>query len=551
MRSKSARFFFLLVVFIAFFSTRLWSQARVVRVGFPEIPGIFEYHKNGERTGYFVDLQEIIAQKQGWTLEYIDASWEACLTMLHSGEIDLLGFVGRESFGDWLFDYNRENIISVWSSLLLQAHVDFNGIESLQARQIALLSGRSETAEFLQFTYATNLTTIPIYFDAVEKQIESFISGTSEAILLPSHLIVHLKKLGTYKDTGIVFSPRAYCFAVKKDANQDLINGIDLSINAIKLENPVFFQTLHKKFLAPPREYRIPQWFFALLFSLTLAAITSIIFVTLLRIQVTKNTKTLKQQRDDLQKLSFQKDQVNMELESFSYSVSHDLRAPLRAIDGFSTILLSEHGDSLNNEGKHLLSRIASNTKQMNQLITKLLDFSRVGKLAIQYVAVDMNALIAAILNEIETPEIRETFTVNVNPLPDAWCDTSLMWLVWHNLISNSFKYSMKSTLREINISASVEDNELRYEITDKGAGFDPVYKHKLFNIFQRLHGENEFAGTGVGLAIVQRIIHRHEGRVGADSEIGKGATFFFTLPRVAHKEIEDRQGQPGHSVAE
>jgi signal transduction histidine kinase len=510
-----------------------------VRVGFPEIPGIFEYDKDGERTGYFVRLQEIIAAKQGWTLEYIDASWNACLTMLHSGEIDLLGFVGRDSFGDWLFEYNRENIFSVWSSLLLQEAIDFNGIESLQAKQIAMISGRSETAEFLQFTYAANLTTIPVYFDDAEKQIESFLSGKTEAILLPSHLVVHLRKRGNFKDTGIVLSPRAYCFAVKKGTNMDLIEGIDTTLNQLKQDTPAIFQELHKKYLTAPDEYKIPKWIYVLLASFALAAIISAIFVTALRIQVKKHTNTLKQQRDELQKIGLQKDLVNKELESFSYSVSHDLRAPLRAIDGFSTLLLEEHGAVMNEEAQHLLSRILSNTKKMNQLVTSLLDLSRVGNISMQYTLVDMNALVAAILDEIETPEIRASFTVSVNPLPQAWCDKILLWHVWYNLISNSFKYSMKSTLRDIVIAGTVEGNELRYEIKDKGAGFDPAYKDKLFNIFQRLHGDSEFSGTGVGLAIVQRIVHRHGGRVGADGEIGKGATFFFTLPRATSEGLE------------
>lgn len=222
---------------------------------------------------------------------------------------------------------------------------------------------------------------------------------------------------------------------------------------------------------------------------------------------------------------------ANKELEAFSYSVSHDLRAPLRGIDGFSNILLKEYKDKLDAEGVRLLNVIRTSTKQMDQLITDLLALSRVSKIEMKLSRIDMTTLAHFIYHEIASPEVQQKFSFSVAPLPDSHDDPVLLRLVWSNLLANAVKFTLPRDERRIEISGYTERDMNIYSIRDTGVGFNPNYTHKLFGIFQRLHKSSEFEGNGVGLAIVQRIVHRHGGRVWAEGKINEGAAFFFSLP--------------------
>ncbi|MDD5724357.1 MAG: ATP-binding protein [Syntrophales bacterium] len=223
---------------------------------------------------------------------------------------------------------------------------------------------------------------------------------------------------------------------------------------------------------------------------------------------------------------------ANKELEAFSYSVSHDLRGPLRAIEGFSRIILENYSDKLDAEGNRLLSIIQINTKQMDQLITDLLALSRVSKSELKVSLVDMTTMAHSIYHEIASPEVRRKFVFTVAPLPDGTGDPALLRQVWSNLLSNAVKFTMPGNEGRIEITGHTEKDMNIYSVRDNGVGFNPKYISKLFGVFQRLHKAGEFEGTGVGLAIVQRIIHRHGGRVWAGGEINGGATFSFSLPR-------------------
>jgi PAS domain S-box-containing protein len=221
---------------------------------------------------------------------------------------------------------------------------------------------------------------------------------------------------------------------------------------------------------------------------------------------------------------------VNKELESFSYSVSHDLRAPLRAINGYANMIVEDYNKVLDEEGKRLLEVVQYNAKKMSTLIDDLLAFSRLGKKEIEKTTIDMEELVDATLSELS--KTAERFAeIKKGKLTSVKADYSLMNQVFLNLISNGIKYSSKKEKPVVEINSSVKDNEVIYSVSDNGVGFDMKYSHKLFGVFQRLHSGEEFEGTGVGLAIVQRIINKHGGKVWADAQLGKGATFYFSLP--------------------
>ncbi|MBA3986215.1 MAG: GHKL domain-containing protein [Flavobacteriales bacterium] len=227
------------------------------------------------------------------------------------------------------------------------------------------------------------------------------------------------------------------------------------------------------------------------------------------------------------------------DLESFSYSVSHDLRTPLRAINGFAQILEEDYSTVLDAEGIRLLGKVSSNAKIMGVLIDDLLTFCRLGLKGITKSSVDMNKLVETVLSAINQSATHHAEIKFSNLLP-SFADCILLQHVFTNLLSNAIKYSSKKEKPLIEIKSERKNGELIYSVSDNGAGFDMQYVNKLFGVFQRLHSDEEFSGTGVGLAIVQRIIHKHDGKVWAEGKEGQGATFFFSLADTDKKTVEN-----------
>jgi two-component system, sensor histidine kinase and response regulator len=225
-----------------------------------------------------------------------------------------------------------------------------------------------------------------------------------------------------------------------------------------------------------------------------------------------------------------QLEEVNKELEAFTYSVSHDLRAPLRIIDGFAGILVSDFADKLNDEGNRTLGVIMNNARRMGQLIDDLLNLSRLGRQDIRLNKINMDRMVKSVVDE-QLQLSNKQVNVTYEELLPADCDNGLIRQVWVNLISNAIKYSGRQAHSQITIGSYHKENDIIYFVKDNGVGFDMKYAGKLFGVFQRLHKITEFEGTGVGLALVQRIIVKHGGKVWARAEINKGATFYFSLP--------------------
>jgi signal transduction histidine kinase len=232
---------------------------------------------------------------------------------------------------------------------------------------------------------------------------------------------------------------------------------------------------------------------------------------------------TIKQRTQDLEI-------VNKELEAFSYSVSHDLRAPLRSINGFARILLEDYGHVLDRDGMSTLDTIIRNGERMGQLIDDLLAFSQLGRKNVAKVNLDMNQIASTVAEELKG-HYENRSEVLIKPLPPIAGDSSMIRQVMQNLISNALKYSLKKEKAIIEIGAYSSGNENTYFVKDNGAGFNMKYYDKLFGVFQRLHNSSEFEGTGVGLALVHRIITKHGGRIWAEGKENEGATFYFSLP--------------------
>jgi len=235
------------------------------------------------------------------------------------------------------------------------------------------------------------------------------------------------------------------------------------------------------------------------------------------------------------QKLKVQTDKLedaNQELEAFAYSVSHDLRVPLRAIDGFSRILVEDYEDKLDDEGVRLLTIVRDNTSKMGHLIDDILLLSRASRQEMKLNELDMAALAKSVYNEFQTDVEGRNIQFTVGDLPHAYGDRAMLGQVFQNLIGNSIKFTRNQDPAIIEVGSKLDDKEVIYYVKDNGAGFDMKYINKLFGLFQRLHSPEEFEGTGVGLSIVQRVVRRHGGRVWGEGSVDGGATIYFTLPQ-------------------
>lgn len=226
-----------------------------------------------------------------------------------------------------------------------------------------------------------------------------------------------------------------------------------------------------------------------------------------------------------------QLDTTRKELETLSFSISHDLRSPLRGIDGFVRKLLEQHAFGLDAEGLRLLHVVRSETRRMGQLIDDILAFSRVSRQDMDATSIDMADLARCTFQQLLENSANATATLEVGELPPGCGDRSMLRQVFVNLLGNAIKFSRRQAAPLIEVTGHLEEGRVVYRVKDNGVGFDPRYAHRLFGVFQRLHSQNDFEGTGIGLALVQRIIHRHGGTVWAEGAIDAGASFYFSLP--------------------
>jgi light-regulated signal transduction histidine kinase (bacteriophytochrome) len=225
-----------------------------------------------------------------------------------------------------------------------------------------------------------------------------------------------------------------------------------------------------------------------------------------------------------------QLESANKELEAFSYSVSHDLRAPLRGIDGWSQALAEDYADKLDEQGRRYIERVRSETQRMGRLIDDMLRLSRLTRAEMLWQTVDLSAIAEEIVERLRGESPQRQVEVVIQPGVAAAGDQCLLEAVLENLLENAFKFTSKRPLARVEFGETNLKGERVFFVRDNGAGFDMAYSQKLFGVFQRMHKASEFPGTGVGLAIVQRVIHRHGGRVWAEAEVGRGATFYFTV---------------------
>ncbi len=264
------------------------------------------------------------------------------------------------------------------------------------------------------------------------------------------------------------------------------------------------------------------------LLALLIAAIAIIVY---LFYRINRHLESRTKVEAELRRASEEITALNKELEGYTYSVSHDLRAPLRSIAGYAQVLREDYADRLDDEGNRVIDVVIRNAHQMGQLIDDLLHFSRVGRKELFKSTCNMDEMVRSVLEELGVEPESPQLQLRVEPLPAAMADAGMIKQVWANLLSNALKYSSKREVAKIEVGCRREAGFLCYFVKDNGVGFNMTYRDKLFGVFQRLHKASEFPGTGVGLALVKRIITRHGGKIWAEAQLNAGATFYFTLP--------------------
>ncbi len=414
----------------------------------------------------------------------------------------------RKAATERRIEISNRFLYGLFGGLLVLLIAAYSGFRYNHARQTELKNELRETNRFVN-TIIENIPNMIFVKDAKNLKFLRF-NRAGEKLLGRGR-----EELLGKSDFDFFPKEQAEAF-IKKD-KEVLINGNVTDIAEEPIETKEGLKWLHTKKIAIIDETGSPQYLLGISEDITNSR---------------QYLSEIKQLNSNLENTVNQLLSANKEMEAFTYSVSHDLRAPLRIIDGFGEILLKDYGDNLDAEGKHTLEVIMANAKHMGQLIDDLLNLSRLGRTPLNIKQVDVRELIDDVIHALTVIDPTTANTeIKINSIVACNCDANLLRQVWLNLIANAVKYSRKNPAPVVEIGSENKNGQTVYYIKDNGVGFDMKYYNKLFGVFQRLHKVSEFEGTGVGLALVHRIITKHNGKIWAEATEHKGATFYFSLP--------------------
>lgn len=524
--------FVLLSISIFCFSEEVaWTQSgkTKIRVGvYQNHPKVF-WEDQGNPQGIFIDILEEVARKENWELEYHRGLWKDNLDLLAQGRLDLLVDVTYSPERAVKYDFNTIPVLESWLQGYVVGQAYMERLQDLNGKRVAVLEKGIQETYLLELKKKRNINCQVLSYPDYQSSVKALKEGQVDILLANRFFYYSLWRTEEIHPTSLVLEPMPVYFAFAKAGDARLISAIDRRLMEMK-NNPhsVYYRSLGRWLGEKPQRY-IPaylKWLIA-----GLASIIAILVLVWLVERQGRLERMSQKLESEVRERTAKLEELNRELQAFTYSVSHDLKVPLRAIDGFTNIFLEDYGDKLDAEGHRLLAVVRENVKRMAQMIEDLLDYARVGQRELLKETVDMVELIQGVIEELKTSDLGCRAEFVVNKLPLALGDRVLLRQVWLNLIGNAVKYSRERESPRVEIGFVERQGLGWYYVRDNGVGFDMRYADKLFNLFQRLHHQDRFPGTGVGLAIVQRIVYKHGGRVEAWAQPEQGAEFYFHLP--------------------
>ncbi len=548
------------LLFLLFISSLFSQPSLPVKVGiYQNQPKIF-MTEDGVPAGFWVDILDHIAAQEGWTLEYIQGSWDECLFWLEQGKIDIMPDVAFTEKRDELYLFSDKSVYTSWSGIYTKEREDIESILDLDGKTIAVLknSVNYEGPEGLKaLVKAFNISCTFVEKDNYLEVFQAVNNKEAHAgVASKDFAILHLSDFELVT-TPIIFQPSTLYFAFPKgsELSTTFKKRIDEHISEMKSkEGSFYYKTLEKWFSTKPQETVISKW---LLWGLALSTCVILFLLGgsfLLRSQVRIRTKELTEEINErkkaeqaLQEHEKQLEEIvlqrtaeltrsNKELEMFAYITSHDLQEPLRMVTSYLQLIDKRYTENLDDDGREFISFAVEGAKRMQTLINDLLKYSRVDTKGKAFSPVDINKVLMDTLNNLEIAIEESKATITHDPLPTVNGDETQLRQLFQNLVGNAIKFRGEKP-PTIHIGTEPVNNGWKFTVKDNGIGIETKYYERIFQVFQRLHGRNEYSGNGIGLAVCKKIVERHGGSITVESNPGEGTTFLFTLKNEGDKK--------------
>lgn len=499
--------------------------ARVLRVGAYQNPPEVFYANAAHVEGISVDILEAIARAEGWTIQYVPGTLEEGLSRLQRGDLDLMLSVARTQPRAKVLEYHEEPVLHSWSEVYASEDANIHKITDLSSKRVAVVGGSRQLELLSVLVVEFHLTPTLVVTEDFSESIAAVADGRADAAITNPFNGRWLAEHAGLRDTAIAFAPMDIYFAASPQLDNRVLRALDLRLREMKGEpQSAYFEALGR--WKRPQPFRLPSWlkWAGAAAALLLAAIAA--WALSLRRYARKLAASELAQRHCSAALQ----EVNRALETFSSAVSHDLRTPLAAVTSLQTALLQQEGERLSENARRYVQRSLDAAGEMRELIQALLTLSRLGRQPLRREAIDLTELAQHVAADLQLTDARRHTPIDIQPGMVAQADNALARQVLANLMSNAWKFTAGAPAGQIEVGQVEDAGAWWFFVRDNGVGFDAAGADRLFEPFQRFHSSAEFAGTGIGLATVRRIVARHDGRIWADSSPGEGACFYFTL---------------------
>lgn len=530
------------VVLVTLLCASVTAGATTVRVGVYSNPPKLVLGGAQGPSGIYVDVLREVARRQDYQFEYVTGTLQECYDRLRRGEIDLMADITKTPARERKFDYTQEPVVQSWNEILVHKGLPVRTFADLNGKKVAVLAASFQQEQLGEEkrSRSVDLTLVP--YSTYEESFAAATGGLVDAVAANPFVAQHYRKALTR--TSIVFGLSANHFIARKGDQTQLLADIDRLLREMKTDpNSRYYHSL-QALVAAQRVTWIPDWLVQLAASAGVVALLAAGWAFGARRSAARLRRAESQQRlvaeermlllGEAQRRERDLQLANADLRTVSFSLSHDLRQPLAAIATFLEMVMRRAASELDERSIHLLRRSQHSATRMDQMVRDMADMLRTAGEPLHCAECDISELARNVADNLRNDTGRQPELI-IGPDLHAHADIRMVRTVLENLLGNAWKFSARVSAPRIEVGCQGEDGEHKiFFVRDNGAGFDPEYASNLFRPFNRLHEQDEFAGSGMGLSIVQRIILRHGGRVWAEGAPDRGATFYFTLPTRA-----------------